>query len=51
MTTTELAAQIAASGRMGESAYFEELSAEHGRDFAGIAFMQAFLKAAQEGAR
>lgn len=50
MTTTELAAQVADSGRMGESAYFAELATQHGRDFTGLAFMQAFLKVAQERA-
>ena len=50
MTTTELAAQLAADPRFRDpkSALFDETAARHGRDFAGIAFIQACLKADQD---
>ena len=50
MTTTELAVQIEADPRFraGGSALFTELAAVHGEDFTGVAFFQAYLKAAQE---
>ena len=49
MTTTELAVQVEADPRFRAdgSALFTELAAVHGKDFTGIAFFQAFLKAAQ----
>ena len=51
-TTTELAALIEASPRFrGDgSAYFAEIAAKYGDDFAGLAWMQAILKAGQDPA-
>ena len=51
MTSTELAAQIAASPRFRniESGYFDEMAAKYGRDLTGLAFIQACLKVDQDG--
>ncbi len=50
VTTTELAAQLAADPRFrGDTGdYFDEVAAQYGRDFAGIAWIQAALKIDQE---
>jgi hypothetical protein len=53
VTTTELAAQIAADPRFasGDSTFFGEMAGQYGRDFAGLAFVQACLKADQDARR
>jgi hypothetical protein len=45
MTTTELAAQIATSPRFrnDKGDYFDEIAAQYGYDFTGIAWVQACL--------